>query len=45
MTVSTLDRGDLAPDLTLPDAAGRPQRLSALWAEGPLALVFVRHYG
>lgn len=37
--------GDLAPDVTLPDAAGREHRLSALWSEGPLALVFIRHYG
>lgn len=50
MTPSTpipggLAPGDPAPDLVLPDASARPHRLSALWAEGPLALVFIRHYG
>lgn len=34
--------GDLAPDATLPDAAGRPVRLSDVWRKGPLVLVFYR---
>ncbi len=37
--------GDLAPDLALPDAGGRLLRLSSLWENAPLALVFIRHYG
>ncbi len=37
--------GDPAPDLTLPDRGGRPVRLSALWAERPVALFFLRHFG
>jgi len=34
--------GDLAPDATLPDGAGRPVRLSDVWRKGPLVLVFFR---
>ena len=34
--------GDLAPDATLPDGAGRPVRLSDVWRKGPLVLVFYR---
>ncbi|MDP9890978.1 peroxiredoxin [Variovorax boronicumulans] len=34
--------GDLAPDATLPDGAGRPVRLSDVWHKGPLVLVFYR---
>ncbi len=37
--------GDPAPDLELPDASGRPRRLSEFWAEGPLHLVFMRQFG
>ena len=33
------------PDLTLLDTAGRPVRLSSLWAEKPLLLAFTRHFG
>lgn len=39
---SALQVGDPAPDLTLPDALGKPVRLSDLWASGPLVLVFYR---
>jgi hypothetical protein len=31
--------------LTLPDASGVPRHLAALWAERPLVLVFLRHFG
>ena len=34
----------LAP-ITLPDADGREVRLGSLWADAPLVLVFLRHYG
>ena len=37
-----LQVGDLAPDITLPDALGRPVRLSTLWERSPLVLVFYR---
>jgi hypothetical protein len=31
--------------LTLPDHDGKDVRLDDLWREGPVALVFLRHYG
>jgi peroxiredoxin len=34
--------GDLAPDAILPDAFGKPVRLSDLWRKGPLVIVFYR---
>ncbi len=39
---SALQMGDQAPDLTLPDALNRPVRLSTLWTQGPLVLIFYR---
>lgn len=39
-------RGEPAPDLTLARATdGAPVRLSDLWRDKPLMLVFVRHFG
>lgn len=32
-------------DITLPDQDGAPVRLGDLWADGPVALVWLRHYG
>ena len=37
--------GDQAPDLELPDANGAPRRLSEFWADGPVHLIFMRHFG
>jgi hypothetical protein len=37
--------GEPAPDLVLLDAEEREVRLSALWRERPLALIFLRHFG
>ena len=34
--------GDLAPDVTLPDASGMPVALSGLWQDGPLVVIFYR---
>jgi peroxiredoxin len=34
--------GDTAPDVTLPDAFGRPTRLSDAWQKGPLVVIFYR---
>jgi peroxiredoxin len=45
MPDSTLLPGDPAPDLTVTDAAGEQFVLSLLWAEQPLVLAFLRHYG
>lgn len=39
---SALQVGAQAPDITLPDALGRPVRLADLWAQGPLVIVFYR---
>lgn len=37
--------GDTAPDVELRDDHDHPVRLSAIWHEQPLALLFVRHFG
>mgnify|MGYP001823042651 CR=1 FL=1 len=37
--------GDSAPDLALPDSTGRDRRLSEFWADGPVHLVVMRHFG
>jgi peroxiredoxin len=37
--------GDTAPDIELPDSQGHRRRLSGWWSEGPLHLVFLRHFG
>lgn len=34
--------GAHAPDVTLPDASGKPVRLSDVWRRGPLVVVFYR---
>jgi peroxiredoxin len=37
--------GDKAPDVVLSDSNGDEVRLSSLWRERPLVLVFLRHFG
>ncbi len=32
-------------DCSLPDVAGEPHRLGDYWAQRPVALVFLRHFG
>jgi len=32
-------------DLELPDSTGKPRRLGDFWAERPVILVFLRHFG
>jgi hypothetical protein len=32
-------------DITLPDQDGSPVRLADLWADKPVVLVWLRHYG
>jgi hypothetical protein len=32
-------------DIVLPDHDGVPTRLGDLWRDGPVALVWLRHYG
>jgi hypothetical protein len=36
---------DALGDLVLPDDAGRDVRLGDLWRDGPVVLVWLRHYG
>ena len=44
-TMTHLQPGDTAPDFTLPDAHNAPVSLASLWAERPLVLSFLRHFG
>jgi hypothetical protein len=37
--------GERAPDAEVIALDGTPTHLSSLWAEQPVALVFLRHYG
>jgi hypothetical protein len=32
-------------DLELPDSTGQPRRLGDCWAERPVIVVFLRHFG
>ena len=38
-------RADALADIVLPDQAANDVRLGDLWRDGPVALVFLRHYG
>jgi hypothetical protein len=40
-----IDRGGKAPDAEVLLSDGSRTRLADLWAHGPLALVFLRHFG
>jgi peroxiredoxin len=42
---TTVTKGDMAPNSVLRDAASTEVRLSELWREHPLVLVFLRHFG
>lgn len=37
--------GQIAPDATVADSAGQPVALASLWANGPVLLSFLRHFG
>lgn len=39
-----MDAARLA-DVTLPDSTGTARRLGDFWAERPVVLVFLRHFG
>lgn len=43
--MAKLKQGDAAPDATVLDENGREVRLSSLWQDGPVVLVFLRHFG
>lgn len=36
---------DALADIVLPDHEGTDMRLGDLWRDGPVALVWLRHYG
>ncbi len=36
---------DALADIVLPDQDGNETRLGDLWRDGPVALVWLRHYG
>jgi hypothetical protein len=38
-------RADALAEITLLDHEGREVRLGDLWKDGPVALVWLRHYG
>jgi hypothetical protein len=38
-------RADALADIVLPDEDSDPVRLGDLWKDGPVALVWLRHYG
>jgi hypothetical protein len=42
---SAPDRADALADIVLLDHDGHDVRLGELWAERPVALVWLRHYG
>ena len=39
------ERADELGNLMLPDHDGNSVRLADLWRDGPVALVWIRHYG
>ena len=43
--INQLKFNDLAPDVKLLDANGKPVQLSTLWQKGVLVLAFTRHFG
>lgn len=45
MPPARLSAGDAAPDAVVYGPDGRPIRLGAIWADGPTALLFIRHFG
>jgi hypothetical protein len=45
MTKRKLEAGDPAPEGLCLDKGGQPVSLSAFWADGPILLTFLRHFG
>ena len=41
----TVGAGDQAPDWTFTSADDSSVQLSSLWAQGPLVIIWLRHYG
>ena len=42
---SRLKAGDVAPSLKVVNADGETVELSSLWADKPVVLAFLRHFG
>lgn len=40
-----LNAGETAPDIELRTLSGEPVALATAWAESPVVLVFLRHFG
>ena len=40
-----LETGDVAPNLNVVNADGETIELSSLWADKPVVLAFLRHFG
>jgi hypothetical protein len=40
-----LQIGDLAPAGTVLNSEGQPTAMEQLWADGPIFLTFLRHFG
>ena len=45
MSGNKLKTGDVAPNLQVVDADGNTIELAALWADKPVVLSFLRHFG
>ncbi len=45
MTGNKRRTGELAPDIQVVSADGETIELSALWADKPVVLTFLRHFG
>ncbi len=45
MPVKRLFKGDAAPSGVVYDDGGQPVHLDDCWAEGPVLLTFLRHFG
>jgi peroxiredoxin len=43
--MTMVEVGDRAPDVEVLDDQGRRVRVSAMWAQGPAVVAFLRHYG
>lgn len=39
------ERADVLAEIVLPDHEGREMRLGDLWRDGPVVIVWLRHYG
>jgi hypothetical protein len=45
MAQTAANTADALADIVLPDQDGDEVRLGGLWRDGPVALVWLRHYG